>query len=161
MASTSEPAALRVWRLVKERHSETAFDGEGARLYGGRWNSPGLRAVYTSGSLALAALETLVHLDTARPLPRFLAFSIHLAATDVTKAELPPSYSFSGALPDLQETRRIGDQWMEEERSLALSVPSAIVPQEFNLLINPEHPRFAQAVIGTPVAFALDARLQR
>lgn len=161
MASTSEPAALRVWRLVKERHAETAFDGEGARVYGGRWNSPGRRAVYTSGSLALAALETLVHLDTARPLPRFLAFSIHLATTDVVTAELPPSYSFAGALPDLKETRRIGDDWLDTVRSLALSVPSAIVPQEFNLLFNPSHPSFARLTISAPVAFAVDARLRR
>lgn len=160
MAFTSEHAPVRVWRLVKERHAETAFDGEGARLYGGRWNSPGQRAIYASGSLALAALETLVHLDTALPLPRFMAFSLHLIPSDVVTADLPPMYSFSGPLPGLKETRRIGDEWLDSGRSLALSMPSAIIPQEINLLINPAHSRFAQLAITTPVAFSLDARLR-
>jgi RES domain-containing protein len=146
---------------VKERHAETAFDGEGARIYGGRWNSPGKRMVYTSGSLALAALETLVHLDVALPLPRFLAFSLQLSANDIASADLPVSYSLNGPLPDLTETRRLGDAWLDAGRHLALSVPSAIIPQEFNLLINPLHPRFTDLVIAPPVAFAVDARLRR
>jgi len=163
MASTFDaaPAAVRSWRLVKERHAENAFDGEGARLYGGRWNSPGQRVVYTSGSLALAALETLVHLDPAMPLPRLLAFSLHLPPGDIISAALPTSYSLDGPLPDLTETRRLGDQWLEEGRHLAFSVPSSIVPQEFNLLINPLHSRFAELVIAPPVAFAVDVRLRR
>jgi RES domain-containing protein len=154
-------ASVRAWRLVKERHAEAAFDGEGARLYGGRWNSIGHRVVYTSTSLALASLETLVHLDNALPLPRFIAFSVHLAAADIAAAMLPSQYSFAGQLPHLTETRRIGDEWLKAGRHLALSVPSAIVPQEFNLLLNPAHPRFARLVIATPVGFALDPRLRR
>ncbi|CAM2781441.1 RES family NAD+ phosphorylase [Rariglobus hedericola] len=159
----SEPSAafVRVWRMVKERHLETAFDGEGARIYGGRWNSIGHRVVYTSTSLALASLETLVHLDNALPLPRFIAFSVHLSADDIATAVLPGQYSFPGPLPHLTETRRIGDEWLKAGRHLALSVPSAIVPQEFNLLLNPAHPRFAQLVIATPVGFAIDPRLRR
>jgi len=161
MASTSEPVGLRSWRLVKERHAETAFDGEGARIYGGRWNSPGQRVVYTSSSLSLAALETLVHLDAALPLPRFIAFSTHIAAADIATAVFATSYAINGSLPNLTETRRLGDQWLEAGRHLAFSVPSGIVPQEFNLLINPLHPRFNQLVISPPVAFAVDARLRR
>ena len=161
MASTSESTVLRCWRLVKERHAETAFDGEGARIYGGRWNSPGQRVVYTSSSLALAALETLVHLDPAMPLPRFLAFATDLDSSDIDHATLPATYSLPGPLPDLTETRRLGDEWLNKGRHLAFSVPSAIVPQEFNLLINPLHPRFNQLVIAPPVAFAVDTRLRR
>lgn len=159
MASTSE--LKRTWRLVKERHAENAFDGEGARLYGGRWNSPGQRVVYTSGSLALAALETLVHLDSAVALPRFLAFSVQLQAEDISNARLPATYSFNGTLPDLETTRAIGDAWLAEGRFLALSVPSAIVPQESNLLLNPLHPHFPRLLIAAPVAFAVDGRLRR
>ena len=159
----SEPpaASVRAWRLVKERHADAAFDGEGARLYGGRWNSIGHRVVYTSSSLALASLETLVHLDNALPLPRFIAFSVHIAASDITEAVLPAQYSFPDQLPHLTETRRIGDEWLKTGRHLALSVPSAIIPQEFNLLLNPAHPRFAHLAISTPVAFAIDPRLRR
>lgn len=159
--SETLPAPVRAWRLVKERHAETAFDGDGARLHGGRWNSPGVRMVYTSGSLALAALETLVHLDTALPLPRFIAFSVHLAPQDICPAQLPSAYSFEGALPSLKETRRVGDEWIATGASLALRVPSAIIPQEFNLLLNPAHPRFPALAIGAPAAFALDSRLRR
>ncbi|MET0263432.1 MAG: RES family NAD+ phosphorylase [Rariglobus sp.] len=161
MASTSDPRSVRVWRLVKERHAENAFDGEGARLYGGRWNSPGHRVIYTSGSLALAALETLVHLDAALPLPRFLAFSVQVAPEDIVAAQLPATYSFKGSLPDLGETRRLGDEWLAAGDHLALSVPSAIVPQESNLLLNPLHPRFSSLLIAAPVAFAVDGRLRR
>lgn len=154
-------AQLLCWRLVKERHAETAFDGEGARLYGGRWNSPGRRVVYTSDSLALAALETLVHLDAALPLPRFLAFSLQLAREDIEQARLPATYAVEGPLPTLTETRHLGDQWIEAGRHLAFLVPSAIVPQEFNVLINPLHPRFSHLSITPPVAFAIDGRLRR
>jgi RES domain-containing protein len=161
MASTSEPPTLRAWRLVKERHAETAFDGEGARLYGGRWNSPGKRVVYTSGALSLAALETLVHLDPALSLPRFLAFSVHIQESDITSVMLPANYAMIGPLPALTITRQLGDQWIDEGRYLALSVPSAIVPQEFNILLNPLHPRFVSLVISPPVAFAVDARFRR
>jgi RES domain-containing protein len=154
-------ASPRAWRLVKERHLETAFDGEGARLYGGRWNSAGHRVVYTSSSLALASLETLVHLDNALPLPRFIAFSVQMSMDDIAAAVLPGQYTFPGQLPHLIETRLIGDEWLKAGRHLALSVPSAIIPQEFNLLLNPAHPRFAQLVIATPVGFAIDPRLRR
>jgi len=159
----SEPAtaSLRVWRLVKERHVEAAFDGEGARIYGGRWNSIGHRVVYTSTSLALASLETLVHLDNALPLPRFIAFAVHISAADVATAVLPANYSSPGQLPHLTETRRIGDDWLKTGQHLALSVPSAIIPQEFNLLLNPSHPRFSQLVIAPSVGFAIDPRLRR
>jgi RES domain-containing protein len=159
----SEPSAasVRVWRLVKERHADAAFDGEGARIYGGRWNSIGHRVVYTSTSLALASLETLVHLDNALPLPRFIAFSVLISASDIATASLPGPYSSPGDLPHLTETRRIGDAWVNTGRHLALSVPSAIIPQEFNLLLNPAHPRFSQLVILPPVAFAIDPRLRR
>lgn len=161
MASTFEHASVRSWRLVKERHAENAFDGEGARLFGGRWNSPGKRVVYTSSSLALAALETLVHLDPAMPLPRFLAFSALISSSDIATFTFPSTYALNGSLPDLTETRQLGDNWLDEGRHLAFSVPSMIVPQEFNVLINPLHPGFAQLVIAPPVAFTVDARLRR
>jgi RES domain-containing protein len=157
----SESAApLRVWRLVKERHADTAFDGEGARLYGGRWNSNGHRVVYTSSSLSLAALETLVHLDTSLPLPRFVAFCVYLPADYIALAGLPPGIS-SAPLPSLMETRRLGDAWITEGRHPVLSVPSAIIPQETNFLLNPAHPFFPKLVIAPPIPFVLDPRFQR
>lgn len=154
MASTSETPTLRLWRLVKERHAETAFDGEGARLHGGRWNSPGHRVVYTSESLALAALETLVHLDSALPLPRFIAFALRISASDLELCGLPPL----PPLPDLLHTRKLGDDWLAHGRTLAFAVPSTLVPMEKNYLLNPAHPRFTELVIEPPIPFVLDQR---
>ena len=72
-----------LYRLIKTTRAPEAFNGEGARLYGGRWNSPGLRAVYTSGSRALALLETLVHLDTSAPLPAFSLVAVEIGQDDI------------------------------------------------------------------------------
>jgi len=69
----STPDGIRIWRLVKAGRTHSAWDGEGAFRFGGRWNSRGVRAVYASSSLALALLETLVHLDPALPLPAMCA----------------------------------------------------------------------------------------
>lgn len=157
MAFTPKPA-VQVWRLVKEKHIETAFDGEGARLFGGRWNSAGLPVVYTSESLALATLETLVHLDAAAPLPQFLAFSLAVPISAIEAA--PPETGGSPALA-LAESRKIGDRWLKSGRSLALWVPSAIVPMERNLLLNPAHPGFDQLELSEPITFPFDPRLRK
>jgi len=161
MASTSDttaPALLRAWRLVKSVHADHAFDGEGAFRYGGRWNSRGTALVYASSSLALAALELLVHLDPAMPVPPLVAFRIDLHA-DLILDQAPPGAP--DAPGDLSASRRIGDQWVREGRSLALRVPSAVVPLEHNFLLNPNHPRFPDALIHAPTPFTLDPRLIR
>jgi RES domain-containing protein len=157
----SELLRLLVWRLVKEKHLETAFDGEGARLNGGRWNSLGRRMVYTSESLALATLETLVHLDPSGPLPRFAGIAVTLPPEDIETFQLPPStnYKTPPFFSKLENSRRVGDRWLKEKRSVALRVPSAIVPSEYNVLLNPAHPRFEALEFKTPIGFKLDARL--
>ena len=147
------------WRIVKRRRAARAFDGEGARRFGGRWNSAGRRAVYTSSTKALAVLELLVHLDVAQPLPPLVAFAFRLDEKLVERwpaRALPRGWR---TLRGLAETRRIGDTWLASQRALALAVPSVVVPEELNYLLNPEHPAFPRLRFGAPVPFRLDARL--
>jgi len=148
-----------VWCVVKRRHASTAFDGRAAQRFGGRWNSSGRRAVYGSATKSLAVLEVLVHLDVGRPLPRLVAFTFEVddALVDrIPVARLPRHWRTA---PGLEVTQRIGDEWLASGRSLALAVPSAIVPEEWNYLLNPAHPRFGSLRFGRPVPFLLDPRL--
>lgn len=148
-----------LWRVVKRAHAATAFDGKAAQRFGGRWNSPGRPAVYASATKSLALLEILVHLDVGRPLPRFVAFAFEVDArlVDRLPAErLPTSWRTSRGL---LVTRRIGDEWLAAGRSLALVVPSAIVPEESNYLLNPAHGAFGRLRFGPSTQFVLDPRL--
>ena len=147
------------WRIVKNRHAATAFDGEGARLYGGRWNSPGTRMVYTSSTISLAILEILVHLQEASLLS---SYSLIAARFDdaliesLDHSRLPDVWRSYQAPPELQ---RIGDEWVRSQRSAVLQVPSAVVERESNYLLNPAHPDFSSIVIGEPEPFTFDERL--
>lgn len=147
------------WRIVKTRHAIDAFSGEGARLYGGRWNSPGVRMIYTSESIALATLEMLVHLETESLLASYSVCSVHIDESDVAeleKSQLPPSWR---EYPASAELRRIGDAWIASLSSAALQVPSAIIDAESNFLVNPLHPHFDKIAIGRPIPYRMDPRL--
>jgi len=153
---------ITAWRLVRQEHGskEAAFSGEGARRFGGRWNSPGIAVVYTSANLSLAALETLAHADRRRFERDYLTFRLHLPEDEVLlldEAALPADWQ---ERPVSQAARRIGDAWVKAQASVALSVPSVIVPVERNLLLNPAHPHFAKVVIDTPLPFRFDGRLR-
>ena len=149
----------QVWRLVKGKYADSAFSGEGARQGGGRFNSPGRPVVYTSESLALAELEILVHLPTSRLPDSYVAFRAHLpggAACALGRARLPSKWRES---PIPRSVQAVGDAWLNSESSLALRVPSAVVPAEDNALINPKHPRFEEAAIDGPLDPDIDDRL--
>ena len=150
---------ITAWRLVKSRHAAAAFDGEGARLYGGRWNSPGTRVAYASDSIALAALEVLAHLQSTAVLQAYSLVSLSFPDESV---ELLPTTSLPGRwrrFPSSPENQAIGDQWVAQGRSLILRVPSAIIPSAANYLINPAHPEFSRVVIARPERFVFDPRL--
>ena len=150
---------ISAWRLIKSRHAAAAFDGEGARLHGGRWNSPGTRVAYASDSIALAALEVLAHLQSTAVLQAYSAVSLSFPDESV---ELLPTSSLPARwrrFPSPPENQAIGDQWVAQGRTLILRVPSAIIPSAANFLINPSHPEFAKVVIGRPERFAFDRRL--
>ncbi|MGA7954110.1 MAG: RES family NAD+ phosphorylase [Gloeobacterales cyanobacterium] len=151
---------MLIWRLSKIKYATTAFDGEGARRAGGRWNSKGTAIVYCSATLSLTALETLVHLDVAD-------FGTSRAAIRV---EIPDDIErdrveATQLIPDWRDTPApsslavMGDQWAAQGKTLLLLVPSAVVPQENNILLNPRHADFAKIQIFLPEPFVLDARL--
>ncbi|MDP1606425.1 MAG: RES family NAD+ phosphorylase [Rhodocyclaceae bacterium] len=151
---------LTLWRIVKTRHAASAFDGEGARRFGGRWNPRGLPAVYLGGTLSLAALETLVHLTAADARLCFVALPLHVP-DDIVITELPttalPAHWRSEPPPPA--TQAIGGEWLKSGSGLLLKTPSVIIPAEANYLLNPLHPDFGRTRIGTPQPFGFDQRL--
>ncbi len=146
---------------MKSRYVDTAFDGEGARLYGGRWNSPGTRMVYTAQSQALAILEVLVHLQKAGVLPSYSLCAAHFEEDLVEALDLEALPDNWRSYPSPSGLRAIGDAWVVEQTSAVLEVPSVIVDDESNYLINPAHPDFPSITISEPRPFELDARLFR
>jgi RES domain-containing protein len=150
---------LTAWRIYKKRHAKQAFGGEGARLFGGRWNSPGHAVIYLAQSQALAALEMLVHLEAADALRRYLVCPVSFDDSLVEAIDpgaLPANWRKDPAPRKLQS---IGDDWIESKRSAVLRVPSAIVAVESNFLLNPAHPDFGKVMIGKGEAFRFDRRL--
>jgi len=151
---------IAAWRLVKTRYLATAFDGEGAREFGGRWNSPGVAVVYLAESLALAALEVLVHLQDTGPLPAYSAVPVHFDArlmVSLQPGELPRDWRAS---PPPGSLKTLGDAWVREGQSAVLAVPSAVVESERLYLLNPAHPSFPRVRRGKARPFAIDARLR-
>jgi len=151
----------QAWRIVKARHAATAFTGEGARRYGGRWTSPGRPAVYTSASVALATLEVLVHLDAANLLASYALIPVDIPNRLVEALDpeaLPPDWRRFPAPARLQA---LGDAWLASLRTPALRVPSVVVPTEFNYLLNPQHPDFRKCRVGRARPHLLDPRLGR
>jgi RES domain-containing protein len=148
------------WRLVKDKHAGTAFSGDGARVFGGRWNSPGVRVVYCSEHLSLATLEILVHTLPARLRDKFRAFRIRF--DEALLINLPQTKLSKGwdAQPPTAAAQNIGDEWIKSGRSLALSVPSVLVPLERTFLINPGHPDFGKLKVKDVGRFLLDPRLK-
>ena len=152
---------ITAWRIVKAKHSTTAFDGEGARLFGGRWNSPGSPVVYTAASTALAALEMLVHLGKATVLPAYVLIACTFNDSSVARIEgsrLPPNWRSYPAPPELQS---LGDEWLRLGTSAVLEVPSAVIPSESNYLLNPQHADFSAISFSPPEPFEFDLRLLR
>ena len=151
--------SVTAWRIVKRKNEKTAFSGEGARLYGGRWNSPGTSMVYSAQSRSLAVLEMLVHLDTAELLDKYVFFDITVDKSLIlvlAEGDLPHNWQ---ANPAPSRLKVIGDAWAESNASVALRVPSSVIPAEFNFLLNPKHVDFAKVRIGEPEPFRYDARL--
>jgi RES domain-containing protein len=153
---------MKAWRITKQGHARTAFSGEGARLYGGRWNSPGVPVVYVAESQSLAALEMLVHLDApALLLEKYVFLEVDFDASlviDLDRSSLPKNWQ-SDPVPEA--TQVIGDRWVLSGDSAVLRVPSVLVPEESNFLLNPRHSDFGKMGISRPQVFRFDPRLAR
>ncbi len=149
---------IQAWRIVHEDYLATAFDGKGARIAGGRWNSEGVPVVCTAGSLSLALLEIIVHLEIKKALQHFKAIPVSLSEkqTEHVTVNLPTSWS---ALPPEFTTQVIGNLWVKRNALPVLSVPSAVVPNETNYLLNPQHSEFSSIAIGQPINLPVDPRM--
>ena len=150
---------IQAYRLVKRRQSATAFDGESARHFGGRWNSKGRACVYLTSSISLGHLEIMAHLSDYHLLRQYAVLKLGLEARDILiipDDALPHDWN---EYPAPFSTAVIGDEWLASRESAALSMSSVIVPSERNYLLNPLHPRFS-AIIRTAqrVAFSFDPR---
>ena len=141
-----------VYRLVRAERAADVLSGEGARLYGGRWNPRGAAVVYASESRALAVLETFVHLTLEARAMRFLLYAIRLPKRSRLQRRPP-----GRRLPI--RSQEIGGAWLDAGETLALVVPSVIVPQETNFVLNVRHPQFSQLRLGKPEPFSFDERL--
>jgi RES domain-containing protein len=152
---------MRFWRICRRRYAAEAASGEGAYRYGGRWNSRGVRVVYASTSLALAAIETFVNLEP-RLLPEDLV-SIEGEIPEVLEIE---RLSLEALRPRWQRSRdeslaRLGNEWIRAGKAVALLVPAATILGEWNVLLNPAHAQFSKVKFDPPRPFEFDARMFR
>lgn len=149
-----------VWRITTARFAASAFSGEGARRYGGRWNPRGTPLIYTAESRALALLEMLVQDDPLSA--RYVLIPAHIPddlPLDRLDADaLPADWRTLGARDALQT---LGRRWLDAPHRAALIVPSAVVPAEHNVLIDPTHPDFTRIATGPVEALETDMRLLR
>lgn len=152
---------MQVWRISKARYADAAFTGEGARLFSGRWNPVGVRMVYTSSSLALAALELFVHLDPTVAPDDLVSVAATIPSTLKMEHLAPKDIPANWREIDNIRLQEIGARWASEKRSAALRVPSAVIEDEWNVLLNPKHPEFARIQVAAPKPFHFDRRMFR
>jgi RES domain-containing protein len=135
------------------------MSGGGAYRRGGRWNSQGRAVVYMSESISLCVLENLVHMVKVPMLRSFKSIWVDIPQTlihTLKEKDLPPLWK---AVPAPKETKQIGDRWFDDKVSPVLKVPSTVVPNEWNFVLNPMHPDFNKLEIGQVRDFEFDERL--
>ena len=156
MASLAERP---LWRLVRPDFAP-GLDGRGAERYGGRWNSPGLPAIYCASHLSLAVLEYFVHLSPELrrrdSLPRMTAVELHLEGGSVESV----AEDDLSRLADLAWCRARGDDWLKRGEALALAVPSVVVPREQNVILNPRHGDFGRVSVVGVARYRFDPRME-
>lgn len=139
---------ISAYRIVAPEWAHVAFTGEGAAKYGGRWNPPGVRVVYLAGHRSLAALETLVHLTTpSSRAKRYYLIEAQFPAEKIWRA------------PVVTNSAGLGADWIAARKSLVMQVPSVVIPEEPNYLLNPRHPLMREVRIGEAIDFTFDSRL--
>jgi RES domain-containing protein len=151
---------VEIYRLTRRLFAgKNPFDGEGSFLFGGRWSSIGTRVCYASTHRSLAILEYRAHIDLAF-LPSDLVIATLEVADTVAIAPTPSLPRNWKDYPAPARLRKIGDGFVAEGKALLMLVPSALVPQENNVMLNPLHPEFRAMTHRRPVTpFIYDARL--
>jgi RES domain-containing protein len=151
-----------IWRIENQRHAATPFSGIGAQRFGGRWNSVGMSMVYSSATLSLSALEKFVHMELKHMGKQHLvSFNANIpddvGIEQLSLSQLPQDWQRNA--PYHPVLAQIGDKWLTKCETAVLIVPSAIIPQEYNYLLNPEHPDFSKIKIEPSEPFRFDNRL--
>jgi RES domain-containing protein len=152
---------MLVWRICRARYAGAAASGEGARLFGGRWNSRGVSVVYASTSLALAAVETFVNLEPNLAPDDYVSIMVNvpdsLTIERIEVKALPRDWYRSRN----EELQRFGDEWVRLGRTVGIFVPSAVIRGDWNILLNPAHADFLKIKFQEPERFVFDARMFR
>ena len=137
---------MKVYRIVKMRRRTSDLSGTGAFNDGGRWNSPGVFALYTSENPALALLEVLVHVDESELPPHLFLMTIEVddkaPLYTVPDTRLPANWR----VPDNMELKRIGDNVFRKNIHVGIKAKSAVLPNQFNYILNPDHPDYTKMV---------------
>jgi RES domain-containing protein len=157
MASTPDHSA---WRIDDAKWSSISTSGRGAFLFGGRWNSPGISVIYASQHLAMAAYEKFIHIP--KPLPpglHFVKFAIRFHDLPILHKGIADMPSDWRKEPVPASTQAIGDAWIKGLTTAILAVPSVLIPEETNFLINPSHPDFSKVHFSSATVFEFDLRL--
>lgn len=150
---------MKIYRLSREKFAKD-MSGTGARLNGGRWNSKGKNAIYTAENISLAKLEVTVHLDLDL-IPNDYCL-IEMSLPDDAKIKTLDISKLSqdwDTIPHSESTQLLGDDFLDNNNYVALKVPSAIVPQEHNYILNPNHSDFSEIIITKIESFTFDNRL--
>jgi RES domain-containing protein len=155
---------MRVYRLYQSKWRKDAFSGEGSRLFGARWNLPGAPAVYCCPALSLCLLELLVqidlpliHLDDLQLEYRSAEIGDASSVLELSSRQLPPGWA---SFPYTEKTQIFGSRLLKENKYLAFSFPSAIVPEEKIICINSKHRDFSEIILRPARPFRIEQRLK-
>lgn len=152
---------MKIHRISHHRWRTEFWTGNGGIDNDGRWNTKGHRVIYASESRALSTLETLVHENRLSRLKEFCLGDGDVPDEFIQVLDiksLPEDWRNPAYDPG---TQAIGDKWLEEKKDLAMKVPSAVIPEEWDVLINPEHPNFKKITARSPKLLNIDPRLCR
>ncbi|MDB6113533.1 MAG: hypothetical protein JWQ62_478, partial [Lacunisphaera sp.] len=141
---------LTLWRLSPAYHADKAMSGDGSYRRGGRWNPPGIRTIYCADSRSLALVEVLANIRRPALLrdQQWVVIRVEVPEELVERpGRVPESWRET---PCTTASQAFGAEWVQSQRSVALRVPSVVVPGEFNYLLNPAHPKFAKIKVGKP-----------
>jgi RES domain-containing protein len=149
---------MRIWRIAQRKYALDRLCA-GSALYGGRWNPVGLPALYCGASIAICALEKFVHVGSA-PLPPLVLVAVDIPDQSKifspTASKLPSGWD---ELPTSVSAQTLGREWLERGDALAMRVPSAVLPEESNVILNPRHPDFQHVKLTIVRPFSFDQRM--
>lgn len=153
-------SSIKAYRLLKRKWSSAAFDGEGAKLHGGRWNSVGKACVYLAECESLSILETLVHLPTRMDLHDWCMYQLEIDESSLLRLDATslPNNWFKTPAPE--ENAELGDEWLSSMSSVGLLLPSTIARRDNNIMLNPVHPDYTSVIkTAKEIKFFVDSRL--